>query len=209
MTSTIETQIDRYLGTLRESLPKMSVAEREEIVREISVHIRESAEDPNSSIDAILERLGSAPSLASQYSQDQVIRKATRTVSPLMILQATVYLAKRGISGIFVFLGALLGYTLGAGLMITAILKPIFPVDAGVWVGPHIFDFGVHVPPPPYPAHEVLGWSYIPIASCVGALTLWLTTYGIRWFLKRSKQQSMTFARLRMGMPADAGSLVS
>jgi CubicO group peptidase (beta-lactamase class C family) len=190
-----ELQIDNYLSKLRESLSDRSVADREEIVREISVHIRECAQQPNSSIDGILKRLGSAESLASQYGNDLLIRQASRSISPVLILRATIELAKRGIEGMVLFLGALLGYALGAGFVVTAILKPIFPHQTGLWIGPGVLDFGFHEQRPSDPVHEVLGWWYIPIALCLGCFFLWLTTYGIRWFLSRSKQRGPLFAR--------------
>jgi hypothetical protein len=202
-----EPQIDDYLRRLRECLPQTSVADREEIVREISVHIRESAQEPNSSLDEILGRLGSAENLASQYGQDALIRHASHSFSPVLILRATVELAKRGIEGFALLLSALLGYAMGGGLVLTAILKPIFPRQTGLWVGPGVFDFGLHEPPPVYPAHEVLGWRYIPIALSFGWLFLWMTTMGVRWFLRRSKRRGSVFARIRKRVSANAGTL--
>jgi hypothetical protein len=178
----------------------MSVAGREEIVREISVHIRESAQEPDSNVDGILRRLGPAQTLASQYEQDRLIQRASKSVSPILILQAALELAKRGAQGFAVFLGVITGYALGGGLLLTAILKPILPRQTGLWVGPGVFDFGVHFPRHADPVHEVLGWWYIPVAFWAGAFFLWLTTYGIRRFLRRSKQRGPIFARTQMGL---------
>jgi CubicO group peptidase (beta-lactamase class C family) len=189
-----ELQVDSYLRRLRECLPNMSVTDREEIVREISVHIRECAQEPNSSIDGIVKRLGSAEGLASQYGHDLLIRQASRSISPVLILRATLALAKRGIEGMVLLLGALLGYGLGGGLLLTAILKPIFPRRIGLWIGPGVINFGFHWPLHSDPVHEVFGWWYIPLAFCLGYFFLWLTTYGFRWFLRRSKQSGPLFA---------------
>lgn len=183
-----ELQVDSYLRRLRECLPNMSAADREEIVREISVHIRECAQEPNSSIDGILKRLGSAEGLASQYGHDLLIRQASRSISPVLILRATLALAKRGIEGMVLLVGALLGYGLGGGLLLTAILKPFFPRRIGLWIGPGVINFGFHWPLHSDPVQEVLGWWYIPLAFCLGYFFLWLTTYGFRWSLRRSKQ---------------------
>ena len=177
-----ELQVDSYLRKLRECLPDMSVADREEIVREISVHIRECAQEPDRSIEGILERLGSAESLASQYGHDLLIQRASRSISPVLILRATIALAKRGVEGFVLFLGTLFGYALGGGLLLTAILKPIFPRQTGLWIGPGVFDFGIHEPRYADPVHEVLGWWYIPLALGLGCFFVWLTTYGIRRF---------------------------
>jgi len=190
-----ELQIDIYLRKLRECLPNMSVTDREEIVREISVHIRECAQEPNnSSVDGILQRLGPAESLASEYGHDLLIRHASRSISPVLILRATLELAKRGMEGFVLLLGALIGYALGGGLVATAVLKPIFPRQIGLWIGPGAFNFGFHEPLYSDPLHEVLGWWCLPVALCLGCFFLWLTTYGIRWFLRRSKQHGTLFA---------------
>lgn len=178
----------------------MSVADREEIVREISVHIRESAQEADGSVDEILRRLGPAETLASQYEQDRLIQRASWSISPWLILQATLELAKRGMEGFAVLLAVITGYALGGGLVFTAILKPIFPRNTGLWIGPGVFNFGFHLPSVADPVHEVLGWWYIPAAFWVGSFFLWLTTYGIRKFLRRSKQRAPVFARSQMGM---------
>ncbi len=192
-----ESQIDAYLGKLRQALPQMPVAEREEIVREISVHIRECAEQ-NSDVDTILQRLGPAENLASQYGRELMIQSASRSLSPLLILRATFYLAMRGVEGLLLFLVALFGYTLGGGLVITAILKPILPREVGLWVGPHLFNFGLHSPAPSAD-REILGWWYIPVALFLGSFFLLLTTLAIRKFLKRSKQRGPLRERPHMG----------
>lgn len=190
-----DVKIDNYLRKLRECLPYMSVADREEIVREISVHIRECALEPDRSIEGVLERLGSAESLASQYRHDLLIQHASRSISPVLILRATIALAKRGMEGFVLFIGALFGYALGGGLLVTAILKPIFPRQTGLWIGPGVFDFGIHEPRYAYPVREVLGWWYIPLALSLGSFFVWLTTHGIRRFLRRSKQSGPLRAR--------------
>ena len=181
-----ELQIGAYLRTLRECLPNLSVAEREEILREISVHIRESAEEPGANVGDILARLGSPQALASQYGHDPVIQRASRSLSPLTILHATLHLARRGVEGFFLFLVAFVGYCMGAAFIITALLKSFFPRETGLWVGPHTFDFGFNTPASSNPLnHEVLGFWYVPIALALGGFSLWITTYGIRWFLQR------------------------
>ena len=186
-------QVDNYLSRLRKRLPHMPVEEREEIVREISAHIRECAQEPDSNIDNVLKGLGSPESLASEYGHDRLMRRASRGFSPLPILRVTLALARRGAEGFALFLGALVGYGMGGGLVLTAILKPIFPRNVGLWIGPGVFDFGFHVPRYSDPVHEVLGHWYIPIALGVGYFFVWLTTSGIRWYLRRTRQRGPLF----------------
>lgn len=150
-------------------------------------------------------RLGSAEDLASRYGQDLLIRHASRSLSPLLILWATLHLAKRGIEGFVLFLAALTGYALGGGLVLTAILKPIFPRQTGLWVGPGVFDFGFREPAYSGPVHEVLGWWYLPVALGSGFFFLWLTTYGIGRFLRRSKRRGPIFPRQQVGIQTNLG----
>jgi hypothetical protein len=194
-------QIDNYLRKLRQCLPNMSVADREEIVREISVHIRECALEPESSIDRILRRLGSAETLAALYGQDLLLRHASRSFSPLLLLRATLALAKRGLEGFALFLGTMVGYGAGAALLLTAILKPIFPRQIGLWIGSGVFNFGAVEPSYAHPVHEVLGRWYIPVALWLACCFIGLTTYGIRWYLKRSKQRGPLFTRSGVAQP--------
>ena len=200
-----EARIDNYLRKLRDCLPNMSVADREEVVREISVHIRECAQESGSSMDRILMRLGPPESLASQYGQDVLIRHASRSISPVLILRATLQLAKRGLEGMALFLGAVFGYGAGGALWLTAILKPIFPRQTGLWVGPGVFDFGIHELRYGDPVHEVLGWWFIPVAICLGSFLVWLTTYGIRRYLRRPRHPGPLFPGNQMRVRTSVG----
>ena len=51
---TTELQIDNYLTALRLHLGPLTIAEREEIVREITAHIRDSAEVSGASVETVL-----------------------------------------------------------------------------------------------------------------------------------------------------------
>src|SRR5271169_4100338 len=54
---TPETQVNDYLARLRASLIGMTVSEREDIVEEIHMHIRERSSDPRTTLDAVLAGL--------------------------------------------------------------------------------------------------------------------------------------------------------
>jgi uncharacterized membrane protein len=185
---TTEMQIDSYLTALRFHLGPLNIAEREEIVREINAHIRDSAEQSGAGIDNVLARLGPAEVLAAQYRDGLLIRQATRSHSPLVLLRATLRLATKGVFGIVVFFLGLIGYAMGGGLVLTALLKPIFPANTGLWFKGGHFDAGALFPPPPPPAHELLGLWYIPLALVVGSLSLLTTSFLIRQALRLSQR---------------------
>ena len=106
---TAETQIDSYLTALRTHLDTLTIAQREEIVREIAAHIRDSAEESGASVESVLARLGPAEELAAQYRDGLLIRQASRSNSPVVLLRATLRLATKGVFGILVFFLGLFG----------------------------------------------------------------------------------------------------
>ena len=184
-----EMPIESYLTTLRLHLGPLTLAEREEIVREIAAHVRDSAEESGASVEAVLARLGPAEDLAAQYRDGLLIRQASRSFSPLVLLRATLRLATKGISGIVVFSCGVFGYSMGGGLVLTALLKPIFPANTGVWFNDEqLVSSGVLFPAPAPPAHEILGMWYIPLALTAGSLLLLLTTFAIRRSLRVSQR---------------------
>ena len=184
-----EMPIESYLTTLRLHLGPLTLAEREEIVREIAAHVRDSAEESGASVESVLARLGPAEDLAAQYRDGLLIRQASRSFSPLVLLRATLRLATKGISGIVVFSCGVFGYSMGGGLVLTALLKPIFPANTGVWFNDEqLVSSGVLFPAPAPPAHEILGMWYIPLALTAGSLLLLLTTFAIRRSLRVSQR---------------------
>jgi hypothetical protein len=78
---------------------------------------------------------------------------------------------------------------MGGGLVLTALLKPIFPANTGVWFNDEqLVSSGVLFPAPAPPAHEILGMWYIPLALTAGSLLLLLTTFAIRRSLRVSQR---------------------
>jgi uncharacterized membrane protein len=186
---TAEMQIDSYLTDLRLHLGPLTIAEREEIVREIGAHVRDSAEQSGASTETVLARLGPASELAAQYRDGLLISQASRSLSPLVLLRAALRLATKGVFGIVVFFLGLFGYAMGGGLVLTALIKPILPGNTGVWVEHgHLTNSGVLFPPPAPPQHEILGLLYIPLALAAGSLALLFTTWAIRRSLRVSQR---------------------
>ncbi len=183
-----EQQIDSYLADLRSELGPMTLNEREEIVREISAHIRDSEEQTGAAVEAILARLGPAADLAAQYRDGLLIRSASRSISPLKLMRGALRLATRGVFGVFVFFVGVIGYAMGGGMALSGMIKPIFPAHTGMWVRDgRLVAFGTQFPRLGPPAQEVLGLWYIPIMLTAGSLTLLLTSFIIRRALRLSQ----------------------
>jgi|HubBroStandDraft_1064217.scaffolds.fasta_scaffold96672_1 hypothetical protein len=184
---TVDTQIEAYLSALRAHLGPMTLSEREEIVREIGAHIRDSVEEFGASVPDILARLGPADVLAAHYQDGLLIRRASQSLSPFLLLRGAMRLATKGVFGILVFFVGMIGYAIGGGLVLTALVKPILPANTGLWVlDGHSANSGVLFPPPAPPAYEVLGFWYIPIVLTLGSLILFLTMGLIRSALRIS-----------------------
>lgn len=198
----LDSPIDDYLAQLRTALRGMTLAEREDIVEEIRMHIRERSGDDPAGAETILARLGPAEQLAEQYRTGLLLQRARHSVSPFLILRATMRWAVTGVEGIVVFVIAMLGYALGVGFLALAILKPIFPDRTGLWVGPGVFEFSFRMGMRPsyYTAsvHEVLGWYFLPVCLVFGSLSILATTKVIqalttrfRWRVPAAVQNGM------------------
>jgi uncharacterized membrane protein len=184
---TTELQLDNYLTDLRRHLSPLTIADREEIVREIEAHVRDSAEESGATIAAVLTRLGPAEALAAQYRDGLLIRNASRSLSPLVLLRATIRLASKGLSGMLVFFLGLFGYLIGGGFVLSGFAKCLFPAHTGTWVlDGNVVASGTQLYPPQPPAHEILGMWYVPIALTLGSLLLFSTTWSIRTSLRLS-----------------------
>ena len=195
-------QIDVYLAALRACLAPITLGEREEIVREISAHIRDSVEESGLPIEKVLARLGSPEEIAAQYRDGSLVRRAAESVSPVLLLRATLRLATKGLMGTLVFLSAFTGYVAGVSLVLMGLLKPFLPHSTGLWIDkstttagtlPQAPAFGIQ---PGHTTHELLGWWAIPVGLLGGAIVLVVTTLAVRFFLRASQR-----LQSRLGAP--------
>jgi uncharacterized membrane protein len=184
--------IEAYLADLRIQLAPITLAEREEILREIAAHIRDSFE-AGTPIDTVLARLGTPAALAAEYRDGQLIRAASRSLSPVTLLRATLRLGTRGIVGILVFFCALFGYFTGGTFVIAAIVKPFAPSHVGFFTNKSVVvahttgQLATAIQTSGTP-QDLLGWWAIPIFLVSGAFILVFTTLVIRAFLRLSQQ---------------------
>lgn len=186
---TDEHAMESYLAALRAHLGPMTLSEREEIVREIAAHLRDSAEENGIDTATAVARLGPAEELAAQYREGLLIRRASQSVSPVMLLRGALRVATKGISGAVVFVTGLLGYTAGVGMVVGALLKPFFPASVGIWEQrSETITSGLQSITTRSTPHELLGMWAIPLFLTVGSLTLLATTMFIRTSLRTSQR---------------------
>ena len=179
-------KIDAYIARLRKRLRGIDEQELREILEELRGHILDkstaSGQEPTAAaVDRTLASLGTPEQLAGEYLADNLLAQAEVSRSPLRIVQILFRWASLSVAGFFVFLGSIVGYFLGASLILCALLKPVHPQTAGLWkipAGAEGSAFSLHlgfgsVPPG---ASDVLGWWIIPIGLVVGCALVMLTT---------------------------------
>ena len=183
-----------YLQSLRSQLKSLPAEAREEILLEISSHIQDALTQPGATLDQVLARLGTPEHVASAYRDTLLLRRARRSFSPLVMARAVARIATKGIFGFVVFLFSAVGYCIGGGFVLVALLKPLFPHHTGMWLGgPEGFTMGVQFFPPGPPAHEVLGTTIIPLCLAIGAAFLLGTAGAVRLFLRTSRYVQQKF----------------
>ncbi len=176
--------IGDFLSDLRARLAPMTLAEREDILREIAAHIHDSMELNGLPAATVIARLGTPQQLAADYRDGALVREARYSVSPMLLLRATLRIASRGFTGAVVFFCGLVGYLTGISFIIAALVKPFFPGRTGVFVvHHHLYRIGVQASAPPVPVHEVAGYTFIPVSLAVGCAAVLVTTFAIRRFL--------------------------
>ncbi len=186
-------QIERYLLRLRTALGRMPDAEKAEILSDIRNHIEErltdAAVDPGEIVAETIEALGTPESLAAAFHRERLMARASASGAPSALLHATFQWALTGLRGFLAFLVLLLGYGLGLGFVVCALLKPFMWNQIGLWVDPPAFSLG-YLNPAERTGHELLGWWMIPVGYTVGPMLLIGTTRLLQWLLRRRVARS-------------------
>ncbi len=199
-----ESRVRGYLYVLERSLrtflPREVVADA---VREVESHIRdrvvqvEPMPNEREALERVLTELGPPLRIAQAYAAEQTMEEAAATGRIVPIARALFHLAATGLVGFAAAFGLLAGYLIGAGFIIVAAMKPIFPNNTGLWVRDGIpRSFGTMFPAPT-DAALVGGYWIIPISLAIGLLILLATHRGARGLIRRwrERRSAMTFRR--------------
>jgi Protein of unknown function (DUF1700) len=172
------TQVQRYLHGLPD-------AEAREVIAELRSHVLDKIDGAPTPqrVEAAIAELGSPKAVARLNVTERVVAHLETHRSPLSVLWGVTRLAGLSVYGFFVFLLSFTGYGVALALVVTAIVKPFLPDNAGLWWTPdpqfgHAMSLGVVFPSPG--GHELLGWWIMPIGFSGGLLVGWLTwRFGI------------------------------
>jgi uncharacterized membrane protein len=175
--------IESYFAALANQLSDLPQAKRDELVRELRAHLFDRLEQIAVPTDddcrTVLKAMGSPEEIARQYRLELLLNRSAWRISPWSVLRTLFRWTLTGIQGYIVFVLAVIGYTMAAAFYITALLKPFFPHNVGVFISEQCLNLA-HFPGPP-PGTEILGVYYIPVAVFVGFLFTLGTTLAIRF----------------------------
>ena len=178
-------RLDMYLGEVRGVLRGLDPAEVREILDELKSHVLDrvggEAGLTDTAVQAALTGLGPPRILGGDYLGRSVAATVEKSRSPWRVLAAAYRLTRLSAGAFALFIVSLLGYAIGAGLIVTALLKPFMPNRTGMWVSGKGADLDISlgvVGRPHAPHTEVLGWWIIPIGLVLGAVLL-LTTWRL------------------------------
>ncbi len=184
-------QIERYLLRFRLALTGVPNSDKEDIVSEIRSHIVERLEDTSRPLEEVVDQtlsaLGAPELLATRYHTEGLLQRAQTSMSPLLLLRATMRWAMTGIRGFFAFWVLFVGYFAAAAFYLCAILKPFFPDNVGLFWGPYSYGFGIRVPGDPH-STELLGMWFPPVALALGCLCIIGTTKFVRWMISKRRR---------------------
>ena len=131
----------------------------------------------------MLQAMGTPEEIARQYRMELLLSRSAWSISPWKLVRTLFRWTLTGIQGYIVFVLAVVGYTVAIFFYVTALLKPLFPHNVGVFVSEHCINLA-HFPTQPSGV-EMLGPYYIPVAVFVGYLFTLVTTLAIRFVVRR------------------------
>lgn len=187
-------RIETYLGRLETALSRVPEDDRQDILLEIRAHILDSTAGTPSldgTVERVLGLLGTPEELATGYATERMLARASRSLSPWLLLRSSWKWAKSGVRGMLAFLIALFGYAMALGLTVSIFLKPLMPSKVGLWVAPGKFNVGI--PAHPEPMHELLGRYFVPVIAAAAFAFAIGTTHALRWMIqKRTPKYGLT-----------------
>ena len=183
-------RIDAYVGAVRRRLRAMRDADADDLIEELRSHVIDKATVDGTvsleRVDAALDALGAPEALAARYVTDDVLDRADATRSPLVILEGLFRWATLSTFGFAVLIASLLAYFIGGALILCALLKPLHPHTAGLWVypvddGSLTYSLRMGFGAAPDHGRDVLRWWIVPIGLGVGCAMVIVTTRCALW----------------------------
>ena len=191
-------EIEKYLQELRAALRALPAEQASDIVEELRSHIVEKAaasgETTPAAVDSVIADLGKPEDLARLYLIDDLQVRALASRSPLLVLGSLFRWASLSFAGFWALTSSLVGYFLSGALVCCALLKPIHPRTAGLWMIPDGADYEISLRlgfgSVPAGSRDLLGWWIVPIGLTVGIGLFLLTSQCGLWCIRRLRRAS-------------------
>ena len=162
-------EIEQYLARVRAHLSSATASEEEEVIRAVSDRIEDFV-GSGASAESALKKLGPAEQIANQYRDEGLIAKAIQSISPILLLRASL---KNGIPGVLAFLVGIAGYCFGGYVL-------VFGGLVLLWNAVH------YTPNAPVAIGSSMLQSLLTVVAAAAALVL--TTFLLRTLLRGSKR---------------------
>lgn len=189
-----ESRVRGYLYVLERSMrATVSAPLAADAVREVESHIRERvAESPGmpnerAALEHILTELGAPTSVARAYSLELMMEEAAVGGRFVAVLRSLFHMATASLLAFFGAIALFIGYGLGIGFIVVAMLKPIFPANVGIWiVGGVPLALGAQFPAPSPPLG---GYWIVPIGLMLGFGIVLLTHRAARRWIAATRNR--------------------
>jgi hypothetical protein len=173
-------------------LPPADVAE---ILQELRSHVMDSlaGEVSEARVEQALCKLGEPQEIARFNLSMRVAGQSLARRSPLSIFRTIVRLAGLSMRGLVALIVSLIGYGFAASWLLVALVKPFAPGRVGLWYrtapdGDFTLSLGGLTAGSG--AHDILGWSAVPIGLAIGLACAYLTYRYDRSAIRRMAQPS-------------------
>ncbi len=162
---------ETYITRLGRALRVLPAEEAEDILREIRGLLADSPSDVDRR--ALLARLGPPERLAASYALGHELDRALVRPGFRNVWSALWQAASRLTAGFVGALACFLLYLVGFALVVTALLKPIFPHNVGIFLTPEgrFISAGASFPAP-LDAQVAGGYWVTPLFGFLGMLLL-------------------------------------
>jgi uncharacterized membrane protein len=186
MNAATNPMVESYFSELDSKLTDLPQAPRRDFLLELRAHVMDRlgqlATVSDDDCRTVLKALGTPEEIARQYRMELLLKRPSWKISPITVLRTALRWTVAGVQGYLVFLVAMIGYLFAASLYLTALLKPFFPDNVGMYVS----DKGINLASfPVQHGHDIMGNYYVAFAVLMGYLFTFGTTLLIRLLVRR------------------------
>lgn len=179
--------IDAYLARVGGYLSALPAGERDEIIAELSSHLRESLAANPDGLAATFKGLGSPEDFARGYLDDDALRAALAGGTPTDMLMGVLRQAPHSLGAFTGFAVVSVFYLFAFSFFGLIVLELINPEQTGLWIGGDMNPFFLGMISGSGPSddlRDVAGLWFIPLSLALASLSTIIGMTMARWFAK-------------------------